>query len=82
MISYYTATETKTSQVELNEYHHAEENEMLYLYFDRIYDFTKQNEEIICKILLHNSEIGYMFSSFRNFLNNIILYNGSKRYFG
>ena len=74
--------QTLTEQVGLNEYHHAEENEMLYLYFDRIYDFTKQNEEIICKILLHNSEIGYMFSSFRNFLNNIILYNGSKRYFG
>lgn len=59
-----------TEQVGLNEYHHAEENEMLYLYFDRIYDFTKQNEAVIHKILLHNSEVGYMFSSFRNFLNN------------
>lgn len=43
---------------------------MLYLYFDRIYDFTKQNEDVIHKVLLHNSEVGYMFPSFRNFLNN------------
>ncbi len=61
--------QTLTDQIKLNEYHHTEENEMLYLYFDRIYDFTKQNENIITKILSHNSEIGYMFSSFRNFLN-------------
>lgn len=57
-------------QVGLGEYHHAEENEMLYLYFDRIYDFTKQNEAVIRKVLLYNSEVGYMFSSFRNFLNS------------
>ncbi len=57
-------------QVGFDEYHHAEENEMLYLYFDRIYDFTKQNKAVIHKVLLHNSEVGYMFSSFRNFLNN------------
>ncbi len=57
-------------QVGLSEYHHAEENEMLYLYFDRIFDFTKQNEAVIHKVLMHNSEVGYMFSSFRNFLNN------------
>lgn len=61
---------TLAEQVGFDEYHHAEENEMLYLYFDRIYDFTKQNENVIHKVLLHNSEVGYMFSSFRNFLNN------------
>lgn len=62
--------QTLAEQVELRDYHHAEENEMLYLYFDRIYDFTKQNEAVIHEVLLHNSETGYMFSSFRNFLNN------------
>ena len=62
--------QTLAEQGGFSEYHHAEENKMLYLYFDRIYDFTKQHEEMICKILLHNSEVGYMFSSFRNFLNN------------
>ncbi len=62
--------QTLARQVGFEEYHHAEENEMLYLYFDRIYDFTKQNEAVIHKVLLHNSEGGYMFSSFRNFLNN------------
>ena len=62
--------QTLAEQVGFSDYHHAEENEMLYLYFDRIYDFTKQNEDIIHKVLLHNIEVGYMFSSFRNFLNN------------
>ncbi len=62
--------QTLAEQMGLSEYYHAEENEMLYLYFDRIYDFTKQNEDIIHKVLSHNSEIGYMLSSFRNFLNN------------
>ncbi len=57
-------------QIGLDGYHHAEENEMLYLYFDRIYDFTKENEAVIRKVLFHNSEVGYMFSSFRNFLNH------------
>ena len=56
-------------RVGFDEYHHAEENEMLYLYFDRIYDFTKQNEDVIRKILSHNSEVGYLFSSFGNFLH-------------
>ncbi len=62
--------QTLAEQVGFINYHHAEENEMLYLYFDRIYDFTKQNEDVIHKVLLHNSEVGYMFSSFKNFLNN------------
>ena len=62
--------QTLAEQIGFSDYHHAEENEMLYLYFDRIYDFTKQNEAIIHKVLLHNSEVGYMFSSFRSFLNN------------
>ncbi len=57
-------------QIGFDEYHHAAENEMLYLYFDRIYDFTKENEAVIRKVLSHNSEVGYMFSSFRNFLNH------------
>lgn len=59
-------------QVGFSDYHHAAENEMLYLYFDRIYDFTKENEAVIHKVLSHNSEVGYMFSSFRNFLSNTI----------
>lgn len=62
--------QTLAEQIGFRDYHHAEENEMLYLYFDRIYDFTKQNEAVIHKVLLHNSEVGYMFSSFRSFLNH------------
>ena len=57
-------------KIGLSEYHHAPENEMLYLFFDRIYDFTKQNNERISRVLSQNPEVGYMFSSFRNFLNS------------
>ncbi len=57
-------------KIGLDEYHHGEENEMLYVYFDRIYDFTKENEKVIRMILLNNNEVGYMFSSFRNFLDH------------
>lgn len=61
--------QTLADRVGLYEYRHAEENEMLYLYFDRIYDFTKQSESVIRSVLSHNGDGGYMFSSFRNFLN-------------
>lgn len=57
-------------KIRISEYHHAPENEMLYLFFDRIYAFTKQNNELISRVLSHNPEVGYMFSSFRNFLNS------------
>ncbi len=43
---------------------------MLYLFFDRIYNFTKENSELVGRVLYHNPEVGYMFSSFRNFLNS------------
>lgn len=54
----------------LSEYHHAAENEMLYAYFDRIFDFTRENAETIRQVLIHNGELGYMLSSLRNFLNS------------
>lgn len=57
-------------KIGLSDYHHAPENEMLYLYFDRIYTFTKQHHEQISRVLSHNPEVGYMFSSFRSFLNS------------
>ena len=57
-------------KIKIDEYHHVNENEMFYVYFDRIYDFTRENETIIRKVLQQNNEMGYMFSSFRNFLNN------------
>ena len=43
--------------------------EALYIFFDRIYDYSKKNEKKIRGILTHNSEIGYMFSSFQTFMN-------------
>ena len=61
--------QTLAAQIGLSEYHHAPENEMLYLYFDRIYDFTRENRSTVSQILLHNPENGYMVSSFRSFLN-------------
>lgn len=61
--------QTLAAQIGLAEYHHAPENEMLYLYFDRIYDFTRENRSTVSQILFHNPENGYMVSSFRSFLN-------------
>lgn len=61
--------QTLAAQIGLSEYHHAPENEMLYLYFDRIYDFTRENKSTVSQILLHNPENGYMVSSFRSFLS-------------
>ena len=60
---------TLADEIGLSEYHHAPENEMLYLYFDRIYTFTRDNGEKISRVLTRNPEAGYMFSSFRTFLN-------------
>lgn len=51
--------QTLAAQIGLSEYHHAPENEMLYLYFDRIYDFTRENRSTVSQILLHNPENGY-----------------------
>ncbi len=59
-----------SQEINLNEYKHAKENEMLFIYFDKIYDFTKTHNEIIHKILKNNNEVSYMFFSFRNYLNN------------
>lgn len=58
-----------TKQIQLDEYQHIEQSEMLYVFFDRIFDFTEKNKEIIHSVLVNNSEVGYMFSSFRNFMN-------------
>ncbi len=58
-----------TQEIHLEEYCHIEQNKMLYIFFDRINSFSKEHNQIIKLILSHNSEIGYMFSSFRNFMN-------------
>ena len=57
-------------KIGLSEYHYAPESQMLFLYFDRIYSFTKEHIDVVSKILLYNSEVGYMFSSLRNFMNS------------
>lgn len=48
------------------------EDELVYLCFDRIFEFSKQNSGVIDRVLAHNPEVGYMFSSFRNFLNGLM----------
>lgn len=57
-------------KIGLSEYHYAPESQMLFLYFDRIYSFTQEHIEVISKVLLHNSDVGYMFSSLRSFMNS------------
>lgn len=59
-----------TEEIHLEDYHLLPHDETLYIFFDRIYDFSKNNESIIRSIFVHNSEVGYMFSSFRNFMNS------------
>lgn len=49
--------------------HQGEENEMLFSYFDRIYEFSSNNIDQIKKILIFNKEDSYLFSSFRSFLS-------------
>ena len=56
-------------EIGLSEYHYAPESQMLFLYFDRICSFTKEHIEVISRALHHNSEVGYMFSSLRSFMN-------------
>lgn len=58
--------------IRLDEYDCLNPDDTLYIYFDRVYDFTEANRVIIQKILQNNLEIGYMFSSFRTFMNTQI----------
>lgn len=59
-----------TQKIHLEDYNHLPNDKTLYIFFDRIYDFSKENEKIIHSVFVHNSEIGYMFSSFQNFMNS------------
>lgn len=56
-------------QIRLEEFRSIPHDKMLYIFFDRIFDFTVQHIEMIRKVLENNPEVGYMFSSFRNFMN-------------
>ncbi len=60
---------TLAERIGLPEYRHAPENEMLFLYFDRIWTFTREKGEKIARVLAKNPEAGYMFASFRGYLN-------------
>lgn len=59
-----------TQEIHLEDYQHLPHDETLHIFFDRIYDFSKENRKTIPSIFAHNSEIGYMFSSFQNFMNS------------
>lgn len=56
-------------QIRFDEYRHMPRNEMLYVFFDRIFDYATANAEAIRRILARNSEEGYLFSSFRTFMD-------------
>lgn len=56
-------------EIHLDDYRHAPEDRRLDLFFDRIFDFTQQNRRQIHEILLHNPDVGYMFGSFRSFMD-------------
>lgn len=59
-----------TKEIHLEDYQYLPHGETLHIFFDRIYDFSKENAKKIHSIFTHNSEIGYTFSSFRNFMNS------------
>ena len=59
-----------TKEIHLEDYQYLPHGETLHIFFDRIYDFSKENAKKIHSIFTHNSEIGYMFSSFLNFMNS------------
>ena len=56
-------------RIQIEDYPKLDPNEMLFVFFDRAYDFTKKNEQLITQILSHNPETSMMFNSFRNFMN-------------
>lgn len=60
------------SQIRLEEYRNIEPSQCLYIFFDRIFDFTEAHRDAMEKMLQNNGESGYMFSSFRNFMTSQI----------
>ena len=56
------------TQIRLEEYPKMDPSEMIYVFFDRAYDFTKKNEMMIMQVLSRNVETGMMFGDFRNFM--------------
>ncbi|MDO4280048.1 MAG: TetR/AcrR family transcriptional regulator [Peptococcaceae bacterium] len=58
-----------SQQIHLEEHASLAHDEALYIYFDRIYDFTTENSDLIQRILAHNPETGQMFLSFRTFMD-------------
>lgn len=59
-----------TKEIHLEDYQYLPHDKTLHIFFDRIFDFSKENRKKIHSVLTYNSEIGYMFSSFRNFMNS------------
>ena len=58
-----------TKEIHLEDYQYLPHDKTLHIFFDRIFDFSKENRKKIHSVFTYNSEIGYMFSSFRNFMN-------------
>lgn len=56
-------------QIHLDDYRYIPHDEALDVFVERIFDFTAENRERIAQVLTHNVEVGYMFSSFRSFMN-------------
>lgn len=57
-------------EIHLEEYHNTPHNQMLYIFFDRILDFSEEHREMMQKILKNNPETGYMVSCFQNFMKS------------
>ncbi len=62
--------ESISSDIGIEFKHKGLENELLFETFDKIYDFSKENINIIKSIMIHNPENSYMFLSALQFLSN------------
>lgn len=49
-----------------------EKKEVIYLFADRVYDLGSENLSLILKIVSFNNESGYMFTSLKFFMGNVI----------
>ncbi|MDO4265882.1 MAG: TetR/AcrR family transcriptional regulator [Eubacteriales bacterium] len=61
-----------SGEMHLEEHRTLSQNEILYLFFDKLFDFFERKQDIIHQILKNNPQTGYMFSSFRSFMNHLV----------
>ncbi|MBU5363482.1 TetR/AcrR family transcriptional regulator [Enterococcus raffinosus] len=57
-----------SDKVKLEEAAQFDKENVLIIYFDRLYDLMKEHDDLIAKVLIHNHSNGYLYISFNEFL--------------